>query len=205
MVCALRRGLGRPRGKTKSKAFADGPTRGFEEQCWTRNRQEAKRSARPAPEEAAASAVLLPLPSPPVRTVGAARRSPPAGRPPALWRLLGALRNTGKVCFYTLAPLVLLAMMAVGILYVRLRHGPIAFDFIVPPIERGINAELTNNAVTIKGAELRLGRDNGLEFRLRDAIVLEPDGAVVLSSPTAAFSISKSALCAAASCRPASS
>jgi len=84
--------------------------------------------------------------------------------------------------------------MAAGILYVRLSHGPIAFDFIVPPVERGINAELTNNTVSIDGAELRIGRDGYPEFRLRDLSVLEPDGAVVLSAPLASFSVSTRAM-----------
>ena len=91
-------------------------------------------------------------------------------------------------------PLSLLAMIAVGILYVRLRHGPIAFDFIVAPIESGINHELTSSSLKIDGAELRLGPNGELEFRLRDVSVLEVGGDVVLSSPLAAVNISMAAL-----------
>ena len=91
-------------------------------------------------------------------------------------------------------PLTLLALMAAGILYVRLRHGPIAFDFVVAPIERGINAELVTSSVKIDGAELRLGPTGELEFRLRDVSVLEQSGDVVLSSPLAAVNISMAAL-----------
>lgn len=109
-------------------------------------------------------------------------------------RIVSGAAKTGKVCFYTFVPLVILALMAAGILYVRLRHGPIAFDFLVPPIEHGINAELSNNSVNIEGAELRLGRDGFLEFRLRNLSVLEPDGDTVLASPLAAFSVSAAAL-----------
>ncbi len=92
-------------------------------------------------------------------------------------------------------PLTLLTMMAVGILYVRLRHGPIAFDFVVAPIERGINAELTY--------EFREDRWRGTEAwhrpansnsGLRDVSVLEQGGDVVLSSPLAAVNISMAAL-----------
>ena len=96
--------------------------------------------------------------------------------------------------FYVVVPLSLLAMIAVGILYVRLRHGPIAFDFIVAPIERGINHELTSSSLKIDGAELRLGPNGELEFRLRDVSVLEMGGDVVLSSPLAAVNISMAAL-----------
>ena len=99
-----------------------------------------------------------------------------------------------RVLFYLVVPLTLLAMMATGLLYVRLRHGPIAFDFVVSPIERGINAELVTSSVKIDGAELRLGGSGELEFRLRDVSVLEQAGDVVLSSPLAAVNISWGAL-----------
>jgi len=99
-----------------------------------------------------------------------------------------------RVLFYLVVPLTLLAMMATGILYVRLRHGPIALNFVVSPIERGINAELVTSSVRIDGAELRLGPSGELEFRLRDVGVLEQGGDVVLSSPLAAVNISMAAL-----------
>ena len=88
----------------------------------------------------------------------------------------------------------MLAVMAAGVLIVRLRHGPISFDIIVPPLERGINAELVNNSVKIKGAELRLGNDGALEFRLRNVSVREADGDVVATAPLAAVNISTAAL-----------
>ena len=102
--------------------------------------------------------------------------------------------NGCRVLFYCVVPLTLLAMMATGLLYVRLKHGPIAFDFVVSPIERGINAELVTSSVKIDGAELRLGPTGELEFRLRDVSVLEQGGDVVLSSPLAAVNISMAAL-----------
>src|SRR3990170_4892831 len=42
-----------------------------------------------------------------------------------------------KVLIYTAIPLSLLAMIGLGVVYVRLRHGPISFDVLVGPIERG--------------------------------------------------------------------
>jgi hypothetical protein len=99
-----------------------------------------------------------------------------------------------RILFYIVMPLTLLASIAVGVLYVRLRHGPIAFDFVVAPIEQGINAELITSSVKIDGAELRLGPTGELEFRLRDVSVLEKGGDVVLSSPLAAVNISTGAL-----------
>ena len=88
----------------------------------------------------------------------------------------------------------MLATIAVGVLFVRLRHGPISFDVLVAPLERGINAELSNNSVKIKGAELRIGNDGALEFRLRNISVREADGDVVATAPLAAVNISTAAL-----------
>jgi AsmA-like C-terminal region/Protein of unknown function len=99
-----------------------------------------------------------------------------------------------RILFYVVMPLTLLAMIGAGILYVRLLHGPIAFDFVVAPIEQGINAELISSSVKIDGAELRLGPAGELEFRLRDVSLLEKGGDVVLSSPLAAVNISTGAL-----------
>jgi len=99
-----------------------------------------------------------------------------------------------RLMFYVVMPLLLLTAIGVGVLYVRLRHGPIGFDFVVAPIERGINAELAASSVKIDGAELRLGASGELEFRLRDVSVLEKGGDVVLSSPLAAVNISLAAL-----------
>jgi hypothetical protein len=99
-----------------------------------------------------------------------------------------------KGALYVIIPLVMLVAMAGGVLFVRLRHGPIAFDVLVPPLERGINAELTTNSVRIKGAELRMGQDGGFEFRLRNVSVLDADGDTVANAPLAAVSISTPAL-----------
>ena len=106
----------------------------------------------------------------------------------------GYARGTGKAMLYTLLPVVLLVSIAVGVVAVRLRHGPISFDMLVPPIERGINAELVNNQVKIEGAELRLGQNGSLEFRLRNMSVLDKNGAVVAMAPLSAVNISSAAL-----------
>ena len=102
--------------------------------------------------------------------------------------------KAAKVALYTIIPALMLVSIGLGVLYVRLRHGPISFDVLVPPMERGINAELLNNSVKIKGAELRLGTDGALEFRLRNVSVLEKDGDAVATAPLAAINISTAAL-----------
>ncbi|MGL4396337.1 MAG: AsmA-like C-terminal region-containing protein, partial [Hyphomicrobium sp.] len=104
------------------------------------------------------------------------------------------LKRGSKFCLYTAVPMVLLALIAVGVIFVRLRHGPISFDVVVGPIERGINAELSDNQVKIGGAELSLGSNGGLDFRLRNMSVLEANGDVVAVAPLAAVSVSSAAL-----------
>ncbi len=109
-------------------------------------------------------------------------------------RHFSRVRPAAKVLLYSLIPLGLLAGIALGVTFVRLRHGPISFDILVEPIERGINAELVNNQVDIGGAELRLGANGGLEFRLRDMNVLDKSGSIVATAPLSAVSISSAAL-----------
>jgi AsmA-like C-terminal region/Protein of unknown function len=130
-----------------------------------------------------------------VRTVavGVGPGQPPAEPEPKfnVWR---ALARIGKTVGYTTVPLIMLAAMAAGIGYVRLRHGPVSFDFLVPPVERGINAELSSNTVKIDGADLYLNEVGSLEFRLRQLTVFDADGDVIGSSPQAAVNISTAAL-----------
>ncbi len=134
------------------------------------------------------------------RLSASTQRDAPPLLPPALPAATVTVRGVRhflrgcQILFYCVMPLTLLAMIGIGVLYVRLRHGPIAFDFVVAPIERGINAELITSSVKIDGAELRLGPSGELEFRLRDVGVLENGGDVVLSSPLAAVNISTAAL-----------
>lgn len=103
------------------------------------------------------------------------------------------LHGVGRSVFI-LAPFMMLALLVAGLGYVRLRHGPISLDFLVEPIERGINAELGGNSVRIDDAVVSLSETGGLEFRLRNIRLHETDGDVVASAPFAAVELSTSAL-----------
>lgn len=103
------------------------------------------------------------------------------------------LHGVGRSVFI-LAPFVMLAVLVAGLGYVRLRHGPISLDFLVEPIEQGINAELAGNKVRIDDAIVGLSETGGLEFRLSNVRVSEADGDVVASAPYAAVELSTSAL-----------
>ena len=103
------------------------------------------------------------------------------------------LHGLGRSVFI-LAPVAMLAILVFGLGYVRLRHGPISLNFLVAPIERGINAELEGNSVKIDDAVVSLSGTGGLEFRLRNLRLSEPDGDVVASAPLAAVELSAAAL-----------
>jgi AsmA-like C-terminal region/Protein of unknown function len=109
-------------------------------------------------------------------------------------RILSAVSGLATALVYTVVPVAMLAAMAAGITYVRLRHGPISFNFVVAPIERGINAELVNNSVKIEGAELYLTSEGTLEFRIRHLSIFDSDGDVIGGSPLAAVNLSAAAL-----------
>jgi hypothetical protein len=103
------------------------------------------------------------------------------------------LHGLGR-CAFVLAPVALIAVLIFGLGYVRLRHGPISLNFLVAPIERGINAELEGNAVKIDDAVVSLSDTGGVEFRLRNLRMTEADGDIVASAPLAAVELSASAL-----------
>jgi len=103
------------------------------------------------------------------------------------------LHGLGRSLFI-LAPIIMLVVLGLGLGYVRLRHGPISLDFMVAPIERGIAAELDGNTVEIDDAVVSLSEAGGLEFRLRNLRVREPDGNIVASAPLTAVELSTAAL-----------
>ncbi len=104
-----------------------------------------------------------------------------------------ALHWLGRSVFW-LAPVAMLLVLIFGMGYVRLRHGPISLKFLVAPIEQGIDAELDGNTVSIDDVVVSLSGRGGLEFRLRNLQLREPDGDVVASAPQAAVELSTGAL-----------
>ncbi len=103
------------------------------------------------------------------------------------------LHGLGRSVFI-LAPVLMLSLLILGLGYVRLRHGPVSLEFLIKPIERGINAELEGNRVDIDDVVVSLSGKGGLEFRLRNLRMHEPDGDVVASAPLAAVELSTAAL-----------
>ncbi|MGD9667933.1 MAG: AsmA-like C-terminal region-containing protein [Hyphomicrobiaceae bacterium] len=108
-----------------------------------------------------------------------------------------ALRHAGRgarFVIFALVPFVVLFALAAALTFVRLRHGPISLSFLVPPIERSLNAVLKGYVASVDDAIVRLTDDNRLEFRLQNIRFAEADGDTVASSPLASLEISRQAL-----------
>jgi hypothetical protein len=91
-------------------------------------------------------------------------------------------------------PIILLSLIAVGIVYVRLSHGPVSLKAFSSSIEQGISAELGDFTARIDDAVLALTASRGLEIQLVNLRISEPDGDLVASAPLAAVELSHSAL-----------
>lgn len=92
------------------------------------------------------------------------------------------------------AAAVVVAVVGLGLVYVRLMHGPLNLDFLVRPIEAGIGDEFPGTQVRVEGAALRLN-DRGLfTFELRNVRISDGDGEALVSAPTAVISLSRRAL-----------
>ena len=107
---------------------------------------------------------------------------------------LKPLVRPALVCGKYLLPLVVLAVLAVGIFYVRILYGPISLKLLAEPIARSITAELPGFDVTVEDALVRLNEAGQIEFRLRNVRLLDDDGDAVAVAPLAAVKMSGSAL-----------
>ncbi len=117
------------------------------------------------------------------RAAAAAARTP-AGR---AWR-------AAKLLLKAVAAVVMIAVVALGLLYVRLMHSPVALGFLVHPIETGIAEELAGAGVRIESVALRLNEDGLLRFELKNVRISDAAGEPLVAAPTAAISLSRRAL-----------
>lgn len=140
-----------------------------------------------------------------MRAAGGRRRRVPRtqGGPPRedsaapVTRGRRALRHAGRgarIFMFALVPFIVLLVLAVALTFVRLKHGPISLSFLVPPIERSLNAVLKGYVASVDDAIVRLTDDFRFEFRLQNVRFAEADGDTVASSPLASIEISRDAL-----------
>lgn len=89
---------------------------------------------------------------------------------------------------------VFAAVVTVGLLYVRLMHGPVTLDFLARQLEAGIADELAGAAVRIDGVALSLNENGLLQFELKNVRLNNPSGEPLVTAPSAAISLSRWAL-----------
>ena len=124
------------------------------------------------------------------RTAGTAGRRPSArGRSPARGRWF-ALTFIAKM----VGAMAFAAVVACGLLYVRLMHGPIALNFLAPTFEQGIAEELPDTGVHIDTVALRLNENGLIQFELGNMRVTDARGEPLVMAPSAAISLSRRAL-----------
>ena len=86
------------------------------------------------------------------------------------------------------------AALAIGLLYVKLLHGPVSLGFLIQPIERAIGEEVAGLRVRVEGAVLRLGESGQLEFELKNVRVADAGDVPLALAPSATVSLSRRAL-----------
>ena len=89
---------------------------------------------------------------------------------------------------------VFTAVIAAGLLYVRLLHGPIALDFLTHTFESGIADEFAGTGVRIETVALRLNDTGQLQFELGNVRVTDASGEPLVMAPSAAISLSRRAM-----------
>lgn len=109
-------------------------------------------------------------------------------------RSAGSVSSLLAHCGLLLLTLLIAAAGILGVLYVRLSHGPISIKFLVSAIERGINAELSGLSARMDDVALALSPSGAIELQLTNLQLSEADGDVVASVPAAAVELSRPAL-----------
>jgi len=118
----------------------------------------------------------------------------PSGGPSALTLRLERYTRIASAALIVAGPIILLSLIAAGIVYVRLSHGPVSLKAFRSSIEQGINAELGDYSAKVDDAVVALTENRGLEIQLVNLRISEPDGDLVASAPLAAVELSHGAL-----------
>lgn len=93
-----------------------------------------------------------------------------------------------------LAILLPLAGLGIGLVYLRLMHGPISLRFLLTPMEQALKTELPGVVIDVEDAIVRLSERRAIEFRLKNIRVHENDGDILALAPLAALRLSTWAL-----------
>jgi hypothetical protein len=116
---------------------------------------------------------------------------------PGVRRGRGAPRVLGlcaRGVFGIVAIVVPLAVLAVGLLYLRLLSSPISVSFLVEPMQRVLNEDMPGVQFQIEDAIIQLSPQGGVELRLTSVRVTEDTGSVVALASRASVQLSLRAL-----------
>ena len=105
---------------------------------------------------------------------------------------MGYVGHTLLLLGKILIPIILLAGVGIGILYVRLLNGPISLSFLATSVAESVSAELEDLNVSIKDFVVEL-RGRSFEFRLRGVRLLDSTGSPFAIAPLAAVEVSRTA------------
>ncbi|MEL6373069.1 MAG: AsmA-like C-terminal region-containing protein [Pseudomonadota bacterium] len=130
---------------------------------------------------------------------------PPAGVPATLPRAprnlatlsLNGLKRARRPFSWLLrctALVLVLGVLVAGMGYFRLQQGPISVGFLVAPLERAMNKELSDLTVRIEDAVVQASTRGAFEFRLRNVRLFDNQGDIVAIAPLASIELSGLAL-----------
>lgn len=105
-----------------------------------------------------------------------------------VWRRLRPLRRVVAGLAIVLLPVLLLAAIGAGIVYVRLANGPVSISYLKPAIESRIAERLGGFNVTLSDVVLSLAEGGGA-FQLTDIKVTDQAGNLVAQAPRASMQI----------------
>ncbi|MBX9592211.1 MAG: hypothetical protein K2X43_23205 [Hyphomonadaceae bacterium] len=90
--------------------------------------------------------------------------------------------------------MVFAMVVVIGLLYVRLMHGPIALNFLAHTFEHGMAEEFPGTGVHVETVALRLNNSGLLQFELGNVRVTDTSGEPLVMAPSVAISLSRKAL-----------
>jgi hypothetical protein len=103
-------------------------------------------------------------------------------------------RAAARISLRLAAVVVPIAVLAAGLLYLRLHNGPISLSFMVEPIQRVLNEEMPGIQFRIEDAIVQLTSSGAIEFRLTSVRITEDTGSLVALASRASVQLSLSAM-----------
>ncbi|MBI4724579.1 MAG: hypothetical protein HY765_06255, partial [Rhodomicrobium sp.] len=105
-----------------------------------------------------------------------------------------ASRCSIRYCRRATAILGMVVFAGIVALYARLLTGPVSFAFLVPALQRQLNAQVQGYSFHVGDAILRLSSGWGLEFRLADVSLADENNQEIAKAPFAAINLSETSL-----------